>query len=98
MLRLGLLLIVVAGIALAATNPGADDHKLVVYRRLPNHLGTEGILADLAGEVLGRFDLLPMKYNNYFFFSTTTFRGDVVSVGGLTRVWATRAEILPAGE
>lgn len=49
--------------------------------------GAEGLLGEIAGDVLGNLDVLPLKYNNYFLFSTMTFRDDVVSVGLLTKVW-----------
>ncbi len=97
MFRLGLLLILAACIVLAVTNPGMDDHKQVVYRNLPSHAGAEGFVAELAGRMLGTLDPLPIRYHNYYLFSTTTFRDDTTSVGLLTRVWATRADMLPAG-
>ena len=89
MFRLGLLLIVVACIALAVTNPGEDAHKKLVGKTLSNKAGMEGFWGDMAGDVLGHFDVVPVEYNNYILFSTTTFRDDTTSVGLLTSVWST---------
>ncbi|NQT12760.1 MAG: hypothetical protein HQ582_08425 [Planctomycetes bacterium] len=47
-------------------------------------------LGKIAAGVLGDVDVLPMQYNNYFLFSTTTMNGDTVSVGGFSRVWKMR--------
>jgi len=90
--RVGLLLVVIACIALGVTNPGEDAHKRLVYDRLANKVGMEGVLGEIAGEALGNLDVVPLRYNNYVLFSTTAFRDDTVSVGLLTRVWATGRE------
>ncbi len=97
MFRLGLLLILVACIVLAVTNPGMDVHKQAVYRNLPSHAGAEGLFGEIAGTMLGTLDPLPIRYHNYYLFSTTTFRDDTLSVGLLTRAWATRTDGLPVG-
>jgi hypothetical protein len=98
MFRLGLLLLIAGCIALAATNPGVDDHKKSVYRNLPNRAGAEGLMAEIAGRMLGNVDPLPLDYNNYLFFSTTTFGDETMSVGALTRVWATEPDVAPEPE
>ena len=87
--RIGLLLVIVACIALGVTNPGEDAHKRVVYDQVVDKVGMEGVLGEIAGEALGNLDVVPLRYNNYLLFSTTAFRDDTVSVGLLTRVWAT---------
>lgn len=97
MFRIGLLLIIVGCIAAAATNPGIDDHKKIVYRNLPNRAGTEGLVAEIAGRVLGNVDPLPLEYHNYVFFSTTTLGDEAMSTGALTRVWATDSGRSPEG-
>ncbi len=89
MYRIGLLLIVVACIALGATNPGEESHKRVVYNKVPKEAGMEGFLAGVTSDLLGNLDVVPLKYNNYILFSTVTFRDDIVSIGLLTEVWAT---------
>jgi hypothetical protein len=88
MFRFGLLLIVVACIALAVTNPGAEDHKEVVYQTLSQKMGAEGFLGEMAGSALGSLDVVPLQYHNYLLFSTVTYRDDTLSVGALTNVWA----------
>ena len=88
MFRLGLLLIIVAGIAMVATNPGADDHKSLVYAQMPREMGVDGLLGEVAGEMLDDLDVMPLEYNNYYVFSTMTFRDDIVSVGMVTKVWS----------
>jgi len=88
MFRIGLLLIVVACIALAVTNPGEEAHKEVVYQAMSRHIGAEGFLGDLAGDALGSLDVVPLTYHNYLLFSTVTYRQDTLSVGALTKVWA----------
>ena len=98
MFRLGLLLIIVACIVMAVTNPGVEDHKKVVYGNLPNQAGAEGMVAEIAGRVLGNLHPLPITYHNYYLFSTTTFRNDTASVGLLTRVWPTDAGTAPGGK
>ncbi len=93
MFRFGLLLIIIVSIALGVTNPGIDDHKKVVYQNLPGHVGADGLVAEIAGRMLGSFDPLPLSYHNYLLFSTTTFREDTMSVGLFTRVWPTDASM-----
>jgi len=95
MFRLGLLLIIALGIVAAVTNPGIDDHKRIVYRSLPGQIGAQGLMAEISGEMLGSLDLIPLTYHNYVLFSTTSFRENTMSVGLLTRVWPTDADMLP---
>lgn len=89
MFRIGLLLIVIACIALGVTNPGEEAHKKIVCDTLSSKAGMEGLLGEVTSDVLGHLDVVPLKYNNYLLFSTTTFRDDTMSVGLFTRVWAT---------
>jgi hypothetical protein len=37
---------------------------------------------------LGDREVLPVTYNNYFVFSTTTLNGKTSSVGLFSRVWS----------
>jgi len=92
MSRMGLLLVVIACIALAVTNPGEKAHKKVVYDKVANKVGMEGFLGEIAGKALGDLDVVPLTYNNYLLFSTMAFRDDTVSIGCLTRVWETNWE------
>ncbi|MDZ7619072.1 MAG: hypothetical protein U1E05_18850 [Patescibacteria group bacterium] len=97
MFRMGLLLIIVGCIVAAVTNPNLDDHKKVVYQNLPNQAGAEGLVAEIAGRVLGNVDPLPLSYHSYFLFSTTKFRDETMSVGLLTRVWPAKTASGPEG-
>jgi hypothetical protein len=83
------LLIVIACIMLAVTNPGETAHKEIVYNRLSNEVGMQGLIGEFAGGMLGNLNMLPMKYNNYFLFSTMTFRDELVSIGCFRYVRAT---------
>jgi hypothetical protein len=89
MFRVALLLIVIACIVLAVTNPRQDTHKTLVYQRLSNQAGVTGLLGEVTGGVMENLDLVPLKYHNYVLFSTMTFREDTVSVGLLTKAWTT---------
>jgi hypothetical protein len=82
-------LIVVVCVALAFTNPGEKAHKDVVYQKLSGEAGMSGFLGEVAGDVMGNANLLQLRYKNYFFFSTMTFREDVVSFGLLNYVQTT---------
>jgi len=92
MFRAGLLLIIIACIALAVTNPNEESHKEVIYEKVSNKAGMEGFLGKAAGALLGEVDAAPLKYNNYFLFSTTTFGDDTLSVGAMTKVWPKKSE------
>jgi len=92
MFRLALLLILVACIALAVTNPGAEDHKQAIYQALSRRMGAEGFWGATAGSALGSLDVLPLTYHNYLLFSTVTYGQDTVSVGLLTKVWPLERE------
>ena len=89
MVRILSVLIVVACIVLAITNPGEEAHKKAVYDKVPGEVGVPGFLGEVAGNVLENLDVVPLKYNNYFLFSTVTFREEIVSVGLLQHVHAT---------
>jgi hypothetical protein len=83
------LLIVIGCVALVFTNPGEQAHKDVVYKKLSGEAGMSGFLGDIAGNVMENFDFVPFEYKNYLFFSTMTFRGDIVSVGIFNHVQTT---------
>jgi hypothetical protein len=72
---------------LALTNPNQNVHRNVVYDSVAANATKNETLGRIAGDVLGHFDLIPLTYNNYFLFSTTTLRGETASVGVLSRVW-----------
>jgi len=90
MIRFAFLLVIVACAVLAATNPTQDSHRKAVYESVAVSKTQSEFLGKIAAGVLGDVDVLPMQYNNYFLFSTTTMNGDTVSVGGFSRVWKMR--------
>ena len=89
MIRIGLLLAIAACVTLAIMNPGAEAHKEAVYDRLAQQAGVKGLLREMAGDLLGNVDVVPLKYHNYFLYSTMTFRDETVSIGYLNNVRAT---------
>ena len=89
MARVVSVLIVIACIVLAFTNPGEQVHKRAVYDKLPNELGMNGFLGAIAGSMMGDFDVMPLSYHNYLLFSTMTFEDDILSVGILGYVGTT---------
>lgn len=46
------------------------------------------VLGKIAVDLLGDKEVLPLKYNNYFLFSTTTLNGKTTSVELFSRVWS----------
>ena len=76
--------------ALLVTNPNADVHKKLVYASMAAEATKSSLLNKIAVDVLDDMNVVPLQYNNYYLFSTTTLRGDRTSVGVLSRVWVTR--------
>ena len=83
------LLIVIGCVALVFTNPGEKAHKDVVYKKLSSEAGVSGFLGDVAGSLMENVDVVPFAYKNYLFFSTMTFRDDIVSIGIFNHVQTT---------
>jgi hypothetical protein len=48
---------------------------------------TGDVLGKIAVDLLGNREVLPLTYNNYFLFSTTTLNEKTASVGLFSRVW-----------
>jgi hypothetical protein len=87
MFRLGILGLIVMCALLAFTNPSFDTHRQAIYKSAAAEATNSELLGKIAADVLGGVDVLPLSYNNYFLFSTTTLKGDTASVGLLSRVW-----------
>jgi hypothetical protein len=87
MIRFAFLLVIVACAVLFVTNPNQDSHRKAVYESIAASKTQSEFLGRIAADFLGDVDVLPLKYNNYYLFSTTTMNGDTVSVGGFSRVW-----------
>jgi len=87
MFRLGVLALIVVGAVLFFTNPNHDAHRQVVYTTAATQATNSETLGKIAVDLLGKTDVLPMTYNNYFVCSTTTFNGEVKSIGAFSKVW-----------
>jgi hypothetical protein len=87
MLRLGMFGLVVVAIVLLVTNPSHEAHKQTVYTSMATEATNSEMLGKIAVDVLGKTDVVPLQYNNYFVFSTTTLNGETRSIGILSRVW-----------
>lgn len=87
MFRLGFVALIVAGAVFFFTNPGHDAHKQVVYTATATQATNSEVLGKIAVDLLGKTDVVPLTYNNYFVCSTTTLNGEVKSVGAFSKVW-----------
>ena len=87
-IRLGLAAIVILAAVLAITNPGQDAHRKVVYTSVAAEKTTSDVLDKIAVDLLGGREVLPVRYNNYILFSTTTLNGKTSSLGAFSRVWS----------
>jgi hypothetical protein len=87
MLRLGFVALIVVALVLAVTNPGQETHKQAVYTSLATQATNSEMLGKIAVDVLGDRNIVPLQYNNYYLFSTTTLDGKTESVGAVARVW-----------
>lgn len=84
-----IILIVVCAI-LAITNPGLDAHKKSVYTSVATDITKNKTLGKVAADLIGNRNVLPLTYNNYFLFSTTTLSDQRESFGILSKVWKTK--------
>lgn len=87
MIRLFILGLVILAAVLAVTNPNQDAHKKVVVESMAASKTNSEVLGKIAADFLGDSNLLPLTYNNYYVFSTTTLRGQTASIGLCSRVW-----------
>jgi hypothetical protein len=87
MIRLGFLAIIVLCAVSALTNPAQDFHKKAVYTKVATEKAQSGLLGKIAVDLLGEHEILPLSYNNYILFSTTTLNGELSSVGIFSQVW-----------
>jgi hypothetical protein len=83
------LLLIIACIVLAVTNPSQDLHRKAVYESVVAANTKHEVLGKIAAGVRGEKDSVLLQYNNYWIFSTTTLDGNTVSVGALSHVWKT---------
>lgn len=87
MIRLAFAMMIIAALVLAITNPGQETHRKAVYASLTAQATNSEVLGKIAVDMLGDRDIVPLQYNNYYVFSTTTLNGQRQSVGALARVW-----------
>ena len=87
MFRLGILGVVIVCGMLVFTNPSQETHKSVVYQSAATQATKSDMLGKIAADLLEGVNVIPLNYNNYFLFSTTTINGETASVGVLSRVW-----------
>jgi presenilin-like A22 family membrane protease len=80
------LILIVAVLALALTNPSASEHREAVSNALRTQASREGFLSRLDLEVTLGLDAIPFRYRNYVVFSTLTVDGKTVSWGLLANV------------
>lgn len=87
MIRLGILGLVVVFAVLVFTNPSHDTHKRTVLTSTATETAGSKVLGKLATDLLGNVDVLPLQYNNYYLFSTTSLNGKTESIGIFSHVW-----------
>lgn len=87
MFRIGFLVLIVACAVLFFTNPSHDAHKQVVYADAVTQATQSEVLGKIAVDLLGKSEIVPLAYNNYYVCSTTTLKGETKSVGAFSRVW-----------
>jgi hypothetical protein len=88
MIRLGIAAVIILCAATAITNPGQDAHRKAVYTSVATEKTNSDVLGKIAVDLIGNREVLPLTYNNYFLFSTTTLNGKTTSVGLFSRVWS----------
>lgn len=87
MFRLAIFGLTVFVVVLAVTNPSHETHKQTVYKSMAAEATSSPTLGKIAIDLLGDVDVVPLQYNNYFLFSTTTLHGETKSLGVFSRVW-----------
>jgi hypothetical protein len=86
-IKLSGLIVIVAAAVLVATNPSLDAHKRVVCESVAMARTNSEMLGKIAADMLGDTKAVPLQYNNYYVFSTTTLNSRTASVGVFSHVW-----------
>ena len=86
--RICVAVVVIVSAVLAITNPGQDAHRKAVFASVAAQKTGSDVLGKIAVDLLGDKEVLPLAYNNYLLFSTTTLKGKTASVGLFSRVWS----------
>ena len=87
MFRLGTLVLIVACVVLFFTNPSHDAHRQVVYTNAAAQAVQSEVLGKIAVDLLGKTDVVPLSYHNYYVCSTTSLNGETRSIGMFSHVW-----------
>ena len=87
MFRIGFLILIVACAVLFFTNPSHDAHKQMIYTTAATHAMQSEALGKIAVDLLGKTEVVPLTYNNYYVCSTTSINGEINSVGVFSHVW-----------
>ena len=87
MFRLLILALIVAAAVLFFTNPGQEAHRQAVYTAAAAEATQSEVLGKIAVDLLGKTEVVPLTYNNYYVCSTTTLNGETKSVGAFSRIW-----------
>ena len=88
MKKLFVLTLIALCVAMAATNPGPDAHRKVVSASIASAKANNELVGKIAGDLLADTNVVPISYNSYYLFSTTTLNGNTASVGLCSRVWS----------
>ena len=81
---LGIILLLVLAVVMAATNPNLEKHKAEIHRHARAEAAKEGFWATVRArlaEAADALDVVPLQYRNYVVFSATLHQGKVLSIG-----------------
>jgi hypothetical protein len=87
MFRIGFFVLIVALAVTFFTNPSHDAHKQVVYTAAATEATQSEVLGRIAVDLLGKTEVVPLTYNNYYVCSTTSLNGETKSIGVFSHVW-----------
>ena len=83
------LVVILAVVALAVTNPSEPVHRTKIAHAARNAAAEDGFWGAMmaaSGATDVAVELIPLEYHNYLVFSTVTCKGDRVSIGFLGNV------------
>jgi len=87
MFRIGSLVLIVVCAVFFFTNPSQETHKQVVYTAAATEATQSEVLGKIAVDLLGKTEVVPLTYNNYYLCSTTTLNSKTKSFGAFSHVW-----------
>ncbi len=77
---------ILIAVLLAILNPSIEQHRYAINNEVKKEHPLAGLLG--AGKVIGSL----AAYENYLFFSTTTIKGQAITIGALGMVWVLTPE------